>query len=595
MRVKRTALGLLIASAVGTASAVLAEQPSTPQQDSTNLEHVLLISVDGLHQADLDWYVKTHASSTLAKLVNGGVEYTNARTPFPSDSFPGMVGQVTGGNPRTTGIYYDDAYSRDLQPVGTTDCKKTPTGVEVFYAEVIAKDQFRIDSGQPIPNLYTVPPPSPSTTDLSKVSLLTGDPIELIDPNTLPIDPASCAPVYPHQYLKVNTVFEIAHAQGWHTAWSDKHAAYEILSGPSGMGIDDLFAPEINSNVDNPSNTGAFGTPAYGGGDDWTKDNTNTQRYDEVKVQAVLNWINGFDHTYPNPGYTRPGTPAIFGMNFQAVSTAQKLNKSNYYPDPSNPSVIVSGGLGGYADGTVPGVVLQSALDFVNGKLTEMMEALQASGNGSNTAVILSAKHGQSPQNRADLTIINDGNMIDALNAAWDPTYTTDNSLPLVAHAIDDDGILMWLNDRRNKALTFAKNFLQNYSGSGVGSDPLGNKTTKAFSQAGTKAIYVGKEVADLIGVKQNDGRVPDLVGIAQQGVVYAGSKLSKIAEHGGDAEQDRHVPIVVWGPGIRPGVVADEVETTQIAPSILTLLGLPPTNLMAVGAEGTPVLPQLR
>jgi len=50
-----------------------------------------------------------------------------------------------------------------------------------------------------------------------------------------------------------------------------------------------------------------------------------------------------------------------------------------------------------------------------------------------------------------------------------------------------------------------------------------------------------------------------------------------------------------VWGPGIKPSVVADEVETTQIAPSILTLLGLPPTSLMAVGIEGTAVLPQLR
>lgn len=582
MHFKRTAISLLIASALGSTSAVFAE-------DQSNVAHVLLISVDGLHQADLDWYVKTHGSSTLAKLVKAGVEYTNAQTPFPSDSFPGMVGQVTGGNPKTTGIYYDDAYSRDLLPVGTTDCKKTPQGAEVFYAEVIAKDLNRIDSGQPIANLYTTPPPAPSTTDLAKVLQLTGNPIELIDPTTLPVDPKSCTPVYPHQYLKVNTVFEVARAEGLHTAWSDKHAAYEILSGPSGMGIDDLFAPEINSNVDNPSNTGAFGTPGYGGGDDWTKDNTNTQRYDAVKVQAVLNWIGGWDHAH----VTKPGTPAIFGMNFQAVSTAQKLNKSNYYPDPDNPAVILPGGLGGYVDGTVPDVVLQSALDFINDELTDMVTAIDGSVNAGSTAIILSAKHGQSPQNRADLTIINDGNMIDALNTAWDPTYKTDGTLPLVAHAIDDDGILMWLNDRRNKALSFAQNFLRNYSGMGVGSNPDGTPNSKAFSQAGTRAIYVGKEVADLFGVKQNDGRVPDLVGIAQQGVVYAGSKLSKIAEHGGDAEQDRHVPIVVWGPGVKPGVVGGQVETTQIAPSILELLGLDPTSLMAVRAEGTQALPK--
>src|SRR5438128_2031159 len=64
------------------------------------LEHVLLISVDGLHQQDLAWYAKAYPGSALAFLFHRGLEYSNAQTPFPSDSFPGMVGQVTGGDPR---------------------------------------------------------------------------------------------------------------------------------------------------------------------------------------------------------------------------------------------------------------------------------------------------------------------------------------------------------------------------------------------------------------------------------------------------------------------------------------------------------------
>jgi hypothetical protein len=71
------------------------------------IKHVMLISVDGLHQSDLDWYVANHPGSELAKLAGGGNEYTSAQTPVPSDSDPGMTAQMTGGNPKTTGVFYD--------------------------------------------------------------------------------------------------------------------------------------------------------------------------------------------------------------------------------------------------------------------------------------------------------------------------------------------------------------------------------------------------------------------------------------------------------------------------------------------------------
>src|SRR4029077_8488825 len=89
------ALGLLAASIALPA----AERADLLQQgkDNRNIEHVLLISVDGLHQSDLAWYVQTHPESNLAALMTRGVDYSNASTPFPSDSFPGMVGQATGG------------------------------------------------------------------------------------------------------------------------------------------------------------------------------------------------------------------------------------------------------------------------------------------------------------------------------------------------------------------------------------------------------------------------------------------------------------------------------------------------------------------
>jgi len=42
----------------------------------------------------------------------------------------------------------------------------------------------------------------------------------------------------------------------------------------------------------------------------------------------------------------------------------------------------------------------------------------------------------------------------------------------------------------------------------------------------------------------------------------------------------------------IRPGLLRAPVTTTQIAPTILTLLGLDPSKLQAVQVEGTQALP---
>jgi arylsulfatase A-like enzyme len=72
---------------------------------------------------------------------------------------------------------------------------------------------------------------------------------------------------------------------------------------------------------------------------------------------------------------------------------------------------------------------------------------------------------------------------------------------------------------------------------------------------------------------------------------VYTGG--TKIAEHGGANPADRDVPIVVYAPGmVEPGRYHPWVETTQIAPTILDLLGLNPNALQAVQIEDTQVLP---
>ena len=526
--------------------------------DQKRVEHVLLISVDGMHQSDLAWYVQTHPKSTLARLVAEGINYSNASTPFPSDSFPGLIGQVTGGNPATTGIYYDDTWNHAVFPAGTTNCVGPAPGGEVAYTEAADINLGALDAGQGI--VLAPGNPNPWVNILH----MTGNPVKVINPANLPVDPATCEPIYPNKYLQVNTIFEVAHRHHLLTAWSDKHPAYLALSGSSGEGVDDYFTPEINSSA-NPA------APTDSSQPDWTTDNLFTQKYDSYKVEAVINWINGHRHD----GSGNPGTPAIFGMNFQTVSTGQKLPKSRTEGDLSGNS------LGGYlADGATPGPVLANALDFIDQSLGKMVSALEQRGLCNSIAIIVSAKHGQSPMNLAALNRIDDGKIINALNAAWNSSHPS--ATPLVAFGVDDDGLILWLNDRSAAATDYARQFLVNYN------DSTASVDGKPVTSAGLWQVYTGKAAAQLIGVKENDPRVPDVIGIAQYGVVYT-SHTAKIAEHGGDHPEDRNVPILVAWPGATGGLnVTAPVETTQIAPTILELLGLSPEELRAVHIEGT-------
>jgi arylsulfatase A-like enzyme len=561
----------LLQSIALAAATAIATAPAVSRADDGHghhAKHVVVISVDGLHQSDLDAYVASHADSTLARFVTEGASYTRARTPFPSDSFPGLTAIVTGGNPKSTGVYYDDSWNRSLLPAGTTNCAGVAPGVEVTYFEQLDRNLNSIDAGENVGDLST---PAAIQQNIYKMSKQARDGI---DTTQLPVDPATCEGVYPHAYLRVNTIFEVAKAHGLHTAWSDKHLAYDLVNGPSGAGVDDLFAPEINSLVPG------------GGGDDWTKDNLNTQFYDALKVEAVIHWANGGDHDgSPNAA----GAPAIYGMNFQSVSTAQKLNFSHYAADGGIK------GLGGYgAAGSIAGPVVTGALDFVDRQLARIVAAV----NPKDTVIVVSAKHGQSPLDRAQLRLIDDGEVTGALNDAWaaaNPSATA----PLVAFSINDDGMLLWLSDRSVRATAFARQFLWNYLPQAVGGSDANGKLVDyrgTVAHSGLREIHAGEAAAEFIGVSTRDERVPDLIGIAAVGTVYSNpTKIKKIAEHGGNAPQDRHVPIVVWGAGVHHLRVHDRVATTQIAPTVLELLGLPVHELQAVKIEHTESLPGVR
>jgi hypothetical protein len=527
---------------IGVVAAVVGSRASR----AGTVRSVLLVSVDGLHQRDFAWFVRNRPRSTLATLAAEGVEYTDARTPIPSDSFPGLVGQLTGGEPAVTGIYYDDSFNRALLPAGTQRCAGAKPGVEVRYTEDLDRSTKSIDAGQGLAGLPEA------------IMGLTSRPAALIDPTKLPVDPVTCAPIYPHSYLRVNTVFDIARRAGLRTAWSDKHPAYDVLNGASGDAVQDLFAPEINSQVPGRSSDG-----------DWTTDNGSTQIYDSYKVRAVLNEIDGYDHSRT----TSVGVPAIFGMNFQSVSTAQKL--------PGTAPMT-----GGYlADGVTPGLLLTRSLDYVDAQLAAMVAELRKVGLDRSTAIIVSAKHGQSPTEPAALTRIDDKALTDGLNAQWAATHP--GTGPLVVQATDDDAMMMWLSDRSPTATEFARYYLLSQDGVGNGIDGR----PKSFTSSGLRTLYAGADAARYFKAAPNDPAVPDLYGVTAHGVVYTGG-TSKIAEHGGADTEDQQVALVVDSPAAAHGrVVTQRVATTQIAPTVLRLLGLNPELLDAVHTQHTPEL----
>jgi hypothetical protein len=226
----------------------------------------------------------------------------------------------------------------------------------------------------------------------------------------------------------------------------------------------------------------------------------------------------------------------------------------------------------------------------------------------SSTAIIITAKHGQSPQDPLLLKRIADGPIISAINQDWcvkqnpagmpDPATYCTNGLnagtitPLIVAGTDDDLWQSYLSVKTQDAANFVKEYLWNHSATAMlyGKDNM-NGGTEQVAHSGLARIYAGHEAADFFGVPYSDPRYPDVFGRVQVGVVYTTG--SKIAEHGGDNPNDRDVPILVYAPGtVTPASNDHWVETTQVAPTIPKLLGLDPDSLQAVQQEGTQVLP---
>ncbi len=444
----------------------------------------------------------------------GGTEFTNNHTSDPSDSDPGGTALMTGGDPRATGVYYDVEYSHAVDEAGAACSPGQPaTGGDVIYDSPddtlnAVGDLLNNGSGTTFPSFDEAGSIYPKGVDTNPGAImrLTAHPQSGLNPGSYPIDPKTCTAITPWDYLKVNTIFQVIHNAGLRTAWSDKHAIYTSFNGPGsgGKSIDDFFGPEIDSQAVEPN-----GVP-YPQDDDWAHIDAATKQYDGYKVRAIINEIDGYDHSRTQ----KTGVPAIFGMNFQTVSVAEKVDSpGTLTKNPDGTYTVGPQELAGYVPGTTtPRPLLSSALDYVDAQLQRMVDTIQRDGLASSTAIIITAKHGQSPQDPLLLKRIKDGPIIDSINAAW--TAQTGDRHNLIVAGTNDDLWQSYLSVKTQAAADFVKSYLWNHSATAVlySNDGV-NRGTEQVPHSGAAQIHAGDEAAKFFGVPDNDPRYPDVLG----------------------------------------------------------------------------------
>jgi hypothetical protein len=565
MKMKELALAV-IAVALVLASSTQGMAADTSRVGSGSIGHVLLLSIDGMHAVDFYNCANGIAGvnggnaycPNLAALSQTGINYVATQSSMPSDSFPGLAALVSGGSPRTTGLYYDVAYDRSLDaPAITTGtglaggrCTPygVPTGTTTDYDQGIDFDDTKLNGGAPGAGL-------------------TDGGIASIDSQRLVRDPATgCAPVYPWNFIRTNTIFSVIHAAGAYTAWIDKHASYSFAAGPGGTGLDDFYSPEVDSTVVAlPGVQTADGASCATIRDptadlsSWTNSFLNIQCYDALKVKALLNEIAGETHMG-----APAQVPAVFGMNFQAVYIGESLNE---------PTV----GAGGYQNAAaLPSGELLKEIEFVDNSIGDIVNALKSAGLSGNTLIIVTAKHGESP---IDPTrYVADGSNTPATLLGPAIPYSESPLNPTGIGATEDDVSVLWL--KPGASVTAAVQLLE----------------TDA-SLIGLGEIYYGPTLALNYNVgglgSGQDPRSPDIIVTPNIGVTYSGS-TTMIGDHGGFGHDDTNVMLLVANPAFTAQTVSATTRTAQVAPTILQALGLNPEALTAVKTEGTTVLPEV-
>jgi len=77
------------------------------------------------------------------------------------------------------------------------------------------------------------------------------------------------------------------------------------------------------------------------------------------------------------------------------------------------------------------------------------------------------------------------------------------------------------------------------------------------------------------------NGHEPNVVALFRSDTTTSSSSTHWLADHGGASWQSQHIPLILSGPGIRPGVVTRQpAQLEDVAPTVLEDMGVRPTGM---------------
>jgi hypothetical protein len=331
-----------------------------------------------------------------------------------------------------------------------------------------------------------------------------------VDATKMPLDPKhSCSPVAPHALLHVNNIFEVMNEKGARTAWAGTSAALtDLYAGPSGRGLSEACG---------------WGAP---------------ERGDQMRVAAVLHWIDGKDCG----GKLDAPVPVVMGASFSAVGEAKMMAANN-----------------GYADATgTPAKELAGALKSVDDSIAAIVRELKTKNLFDSTWIVVTASYGRAPVTASRIRTVN----LSDLKAVAE-------SVPhaVVSHISASGSAMVWIKDPSMTATM-----------------------TKALSAKasllGIEEVVTGERLGLTMNFPTQDSRMPDIILRSSSDVRW------EPAGRGSATDEDAHVALLVSGAQLTGRLDKTPVPTTQLSPLLLRALGMEKFDLEALHREHSPALP---